>query len=324
MVIQGSTRIAIPWHSILRIHMIPKSEVQSGIRSLQPMLEAISPLDHTSAEYPVVMIGHGAKRAYLVADRLVWRMAADTIESTDPAPHPMLNRPVRTDEGEVFWAADPARLLDGVDDPALIEMERTALREGTMLPTLSPADVEPLAFEFAEGAEARTKTGTDPEPETEPRTLPAIIPVTASRAAYPVKRDKPAAQTGHRRVLIAEHSVSARVFLTRLLEQMGWDVKGVATANELLAELYDESWSLVCVDVDLPDGRGAEFLRALSHRQTEVGSVAPIVVLVRDLAAAQPAHEAGFQHSLCKPFERDVLEALIGRLALAHEERHGG
>ncbi|MBI5710937.1 MAG: response regulator, partial [Candidatus Eisenbacteria bacterium] len=73
-------------------------------------------------------------------------------------------------------------------------------------------------------------------------------------------------------------------------------------------------WSLVCVDVELPDASGSEFLRELVARH---GIQTPLVALVRDADDMAVAREAGISRTLRKPFDREALEALLVRLGLA-------
>jgi DNA-binding response OmpR family regulator len=121
------------------------------------------------------------------------------------------------------------------------------------------------------------------------------------------------------RVLVAEDSITARIFLRRLLEQMGFEVEAVTSLRELRAVIGHGPWAIVMVDVDLPDARGARVLAGLAPRSERGPS--PVVALVRDDEDTAVARSAGVRNTLRKPFERDDLERLL--IALDREPRGG-
>ena len=143
----------------------------------------------------------------------------------------------------------------------------------------------------------------------EPVATPAPAPETAAAAAAP--------STERPRVLMAEDSITASIFLGRLLAQLGFDVHAVSSLRELRAALPDGPWAIVMVDVELPDARGARVLTGI-HAKSGRG-IAPVVALVRDAEDAAIARSAGVPHTLRKPFERDDLERLL--IALHWEVR---
>ncbi len=123
---------------------------------------------------------------------------------------------------------------------------------------------------------------------------------------------------GFRAALIAEDSLTASIFLARLLEQQGFLVRTVDRADALAAELARGDWALVCVDVELPDGRGREHLRAAreAHERAQAARPTPgaLVALVRDAEDVAEAKAAGISRTLRKPFDRGALEQLLARV----------
>ena len=118
MLEQGALRLAVPWHAVLRLSLVPSIEIEERGGSLAtPVLPALAPLAAGVGERPVVAIAHGLKRALLVADRLVWRLGAEACEPAEPPPAPLLARAVCSEEGEVFWVAEPRALLETVELP---------------------------------------------------------------------------------------------------------------------------------------------------------------------------------------------------------------
>jgi len=102
-------------------------------------------------------------------------------------------------------------------------------------------------------------------------------------------------------------------------EQQGLEVHAVETAAALRAVLSMRAWALVCVDVDLPDARGAGFLRSLVAKE---GAHAPaLVALVRDDQDLFEARAAGISRVLRKPFDPAALLDLLARAGLSGGSR---
>jgi DNA-binding response OmpR family regulator len=134
--------------------------------------------------------------------------------------------------------------------------------------------------------------------------------LTQSGSVSPADGPSPAV----RRVLIAEDSLTARIFLARMLELQGFEVHAVASLSELVPALERGDWTLVCVDLELPDGSQAPMLRRVLETQRRRGSRATVVALVRDATDVAEARSAGVTITLRKPFDRDALMRLLGQM----------
>lgn len=106
----GRLHLALPWHAVLRLRM----SGGTSTRLEAPVLDPIAPLAALGRERPTVLVAHGLRRAYLIADRLVWRLEALACEPEFEPPLPGLTRAVRTEDDETFWVIEPAWLLRGV------------------------------------------------------------------------------------------------------------------------------------------------------------------------------------------------------------------
>ncbi len=219
------------------------------------------------------------------------------------------------------------------------------------LALLTPDSVEPLAGPAAPGntldsAPAPAAPARDAQPATGTRAAAAAperpqapdAPAGGtdargkpSRAAFPGAHRlgagaAPAAAgpvhaaadgPGHgMRALIAEDSFMARIFLMRLLQTHGYNVHSVGTAAELRAALSGEAWSLVCVDVDLPDARGPALVREVAESQTDRPEPAVVVVLVRDWRDREQAEAGGIHRTLLKPFSQAGVAAMLEHAGL--------
>jgi CheY-like chemotaxis protein len=383
MVVCGGVSVAIPWHAVLRLHMAGAAELpgRADARTAggwlggwpvvtDPWGSGAAP---AAGETPLVLVAHGRKRGWVVADRLVWRLPAERVAprpadaGTPPPSSEGLVAMVETEEGERFWLVDPGWLLRDVQAPTLekppappitpvaaagpepgpastphVDAPRVdaPVREAPRLTLLTSADVRPIADPHPpEGPAPRTRT-SDPDPRcawVPPAWVPpawvarrpgAPVPAapgparpSAAAPAPVVPAHAPAAPAAGagpapwvtRTALVAEDSITARIFLARLLARQGFDVRTVDTAAALRSELERGSWSLACVDIELPDETGTAFLAGLVARH---GAATTFVALVRDADDRAAARRAGMEHMLRKPFDDRELELLLGRLGL--------
>ena len=349
MLEQGELRLAVPWHAVLRLSMVPSIEIELRGGSLAtPVLAPLVPLLEGVGERPVVAIAHGLKRALLVADRLVWRLGAEACEPPGPAPAPELFRTVRSVEGEVFWVADPGVLLSDLAVPNLPARvldpgappqrprERTApfvetppaaeplsgtpeapivLGAGDVEPiALTVADVEPLELAVAAAFETEA-----PRPNLLPDWIERFGTTGGPSRTGSAGDAPPVLAAGARNVLVAEDSIAARHFLSRLFEQRGFSVHAVDSAAALRAALASRTWSLACIDLELPDASGRALM---DEARAAFGSLeVPLVALVRDDEDAELAAASGVSRWLRKPFDRDEVDHLLSRLGLLEEKR---
>lgn len=356
MVEHGGFRLALPWHAVLRVQIrraLLAAEETPGTAS-PPTLAPLAPLRDGNADRPFALLGLGLKRAWLAADRLIWRLAAEPSAAAGSPPAPGWSSAVRTDEGEIYWLADPALLLRDVEaplpaialanetrrvEPAPRATEPEAPRIEALAPDVEPAiprTEAPIAETVAERPEAhrespprterraRSQSDRRAEPHVPLLLAADVEPLPASEPAREEAEGAPSPGAGAapestseapagRRVLVAEDSIIAQIFLTRTLEHEGLDVFAVSTASELFDALAQDTWNLVCVDVELPDGRGADLLRLLLERSP---ARARVVALVRDAEDVATARSAGVTRTLHKPFERELVVQMLESLGL--------
>ena len=292
MMVQGGLRIAVPWHAVLKLRIVSAQPGGAGVWPtehvlLAPLAPAASP-SPAVGEHPVMLIGHGLKRAYLAADRLIWRMAADPCENEWGTPGSGLRETVRTEDGEVFWVADPARLLAGVELPEIA----IAPPEAPPAPIeLEAVHVEPLGGVAGAPAVAATIPGA--VRESVPESVPSPAPVA--------------------RALVADDSLTTRLLLARLLERQGFTVETVPDSMGLMARLHEASWTVLFTDLELPDGSGPEWLRQVARSAATRPHPVHVVALVRDGGDLDVARTAGVEDTLLKPFARESLAALLAR-----------
>ena len=112
-----------------------------------------------------------------------------------------------------------------------------------------------------------------------------------------------------RSILVVEDDDELRGVVARGLREEGFSVSGVATGQELLERIDDESPDALVVDIGLPDADGRDLCQALRAR----GVQAPVLFLTaRDALVDRIAgFDAGGDDYLAKPF---AFVELVARL----------
>ncbi len=142
-----------------------------------------------------------------------------------------------------------------------------------------------------------------PEPLQPPR-VPADNPGDAARP--PGEIPAPAAP---RRALVADDSVMARVFLTRLLVQEGIAVDVADNGTDARALLAAGGFDLVFLDVDMPGGGALEIARGLDPAARK-----SVCALVKDDDERVRAEAEGLAAALLKPFAEDEVRGVLSAL----------
>src|SRR5262245_44323999 len=182
MLMQGTLKLAVPWHAVLRIQVMPRAAFHArAARAGMTVLPRLSSLATRGGECPVVVVGHGLKRAWMVADRLVWRLPAEICEPDSRLKEAGLARAVVTDEDEVFGLVEPGTLLASAPLPPLPRVPGArATRVEHAVPSapeiLDERSVTPLpafgeqapAEPTPEAVEATPVAGSVPEPKVAP------------------------------------------------------------------------------------------------------------------------------------------------------------
>jgi len=147
MLEQGDIAVAIPWHTVVRMRLSAPGHLQAiAAQDGYGVLAPLEPLDVEATEQPAVLLGLGLRRAWLAADRIVWRMAAEAVDAAPPRPG--LGPVVRSDDDREYVVYDAARHLRDVPLPPLPHVEpvhATAPRSGSATSSAEePAWPDPL------------------------------------------------------------------------------------------------------------------------------------------------------------------------------------
>jgi len=137
------------------------------------------------------------------------------------------------------------------------------------------------------------------------------------------------------RILIVDDEEGMRSFLTKTLVLRGWQVCSAESAEEGMAQLEQQAFDIIILDIALPGRSGLEWLKELKS-----GSFAGDVILITafaDMETAIDALRAGAGDFVLKPFRVDQIVNSINRcfernrltrenfvLRRQLEENHGG
>ncbi len=110
-------------------------------------------------------------------------------------------------------------------------------------------------------------------------------------------------------ILVVEDEARIAAFLVKALRAQGYAVEHVLTGGEALDRLTGlDRWSLVLLDLGLPDMDGLDVLRALRDR----GSTLPLIVITARAAERDDVLSHGADDFVTKPLS---LKYLLGRIA---------
>ena len=131
-----------------------------------------------------------------------------------------------------------------------------------------------------------------------------------------MEANKPSAEvTAKLRVLIIDDEKNIRTTLSLCLEQMGCDVKAVASADGALAALRHDMFDLAFLDLRLGEANGIELIPKLL---AEAGDL--IIVMMTAFATIDSAVEAikrGAANYLPKPFQPAQIRHVIDQYVKA-------
>jgi DNA-binding NtrC family response regulator len=113
------------------------------------------------------------------------------------------------------------------------------------------------------------------------------------------------------RVLIVEDEDNARKGYEQLLQRWGYEVLGVATAEEVLAKFASYQPDTLIADVELPGMNGLDLLKQLGQELLDVPAI--IITGKGSEERAVAAIEAGAFWYIEKPLKGPVLRALLDR-----------
>jgi len=127
----------------------------------------------------------------------------------------------------------------------------------------------------------------------------------------------------HAHILVVDDEINIRGALVTMLEKKGHQVRGVATAEEGLAQLEATPAELVITDLRMPGIGGMEFLRRLKDAWPDTEVV--VMTAYGSIDTAVEAMRCGAYDYLTKPIDRGrfpiVVDKALERYALTAENK---
>ena len=168
----GHIPVALPWHSVARLRMLSQGE---WAQLDEPVLEPLTTLQPGDEEKPGALVALGLAHAWLVADRVVWRIATMPEEVHEHGPFAASTRVVSVENGERYWVLETPWLLRAVP-PAPVPPPAPRPRHGhappapaAAEPSLSPPAVPDLGSVIAVAHEGQVEEVPSAEPSAEVR-----------------------------------------------------------------------------------------------------------------------------------------------------------
>ena len=121
------------------------------------------------------------------------------------------------------------------------------------------------------------------------------------------------------RILFVEDDARIRLLLMEAATMEGYQVRGVASAEEALETLAQDAYDILVTDVTLPGMNGLDLLQH-SHRLSP-GIIAIVITGYATIDSAVEAMKRGATDFLTKPFALDTLLSMI-RVASERVSRH--
>src|SRR6202030_504933 len=150
----------------------------------------------------------------------------------------------------------------------------------------------------------------------------SVLRERQSRMGDDTKMAVRAVETGERkdRILIVEDEDNARKGYEQLLQKWGYDVLGVASAEDVLAKFASYQPDTLIADVELPGMNGLDLLKQLGADLHDVPAI--IITGKGSEERAVAAIESGAFWYIEKPLKAPVLRALLDRaLGTARDPR---
>jgi CheY-like chemotaxis protein len=114
------------------------------------------------------------------------------------------------------------------------------------------------------------------------------------------------------RILVVEDDAFIRTTVAEALEDMGYLVETASNGAEALAKVREDGFAAIVLDLMMPVMTGWEFLDACG--EDLLAEQIPVAVVSAAYAPGAVASRPAVSAVLSKPFDLDVLEAIVQRL----------
>ena len=116
------------------------------------------------------------------------------------------------------------------------------------------------------------------------------------------------------RVLVADDDQDTVLTLTMLLQDEGYEVRGVHTGRHVVGAILDFAPDAVILDINLPDVSGWEVARRIRERRGPQPLLIGISGEYKKGADKVLARISGFDHYMVKPCDPQMIFAALDEL----------
>jgi DNA-binding NtrC family response regulator len=121
-----------------------------------------------------------------------------------------------------------------------------------------------------------------------------------------------------KRILIVDDEQNARLGLSKLLAQEGYEVESVANGLEALEFLGRKQVNLVISDINMPQMNGLAFLRELNRHHPDMQVI--MITAYGGVESYLEAMNLGAFEYIHKPVKLDELKSVMKKIFTRHRE----
>jgi len=118
------------------------------------------------------------------------------------------------------------------------------------------------------------------------------------------------------KILLLEDEYSLRISIAEFLSDIGYEVDGFMDGLEAYDAVYERSYDLLLLDVNVPSLSGFELLKKL--REDDVGTPAIFLTSMTEMDNLKEGYKRGCCDYIRKPFDLEELELRIDQALASH------
>lgn len=115
-----------------------------------------------------------------------------------------------------------------------------------------------------------------------------------------------------KKILVVDDEENARIGLSKLLSQDGYEVASVANGHEALEFLCRQRVNLVISDINMPEMNGLSFLRELNRQYPSIQVI--MITAYGGVESYLEAMNLGAFEYIHKPVKLDELKSVMNKL----------
>jgi DNA-binding response OmpR family regulator len=123
------------------------------------------------------------------------------------------------------------------------------------------------------------------------------------------------------KILLLEDEYSLRISVEEFLRDIGYEVDGYMDGLEAYDAVYDKSYDILLLDVNVPSMNGFEFLRKLREDGVKIPAI--FLTSMTEMDDLKEGYKRGCCDYIRKPFDLEELELRIDQALASHLQNDG-